>query len=85
MVTPKEALANGGYNNFICGDIKITAVQAYNSKHKIDDCVGYVLEFDSLKIYCAGDTSKTEDMINKLSKIGLDHVLLPIDSIFSHS
>lgn len=82
-VTPKEALVNECYNNFEQDNIKITAVQAYNSKHKIEECVGYVLEFDSLKIYCAGDTSKTEDMINKLSKMGLDYALLPIDGIFN--
>lgn len=77
VVTAKEALTNGQYNHFEQDSIKITAVQAYDKKHRIDRCVGYVLEFDQLKVYCAGDTAKTDDMENKLSKMELDYALLP--------
>lgn len=84
-VTPKEALSNDSYRTFEHGGIKVAAVQAYNKAHHRERCVGYVLEFDNLKIYCAGDTSKTDDMVNKLSKIGLDYALLPIDGISNMS
>lgn len=42
--------------------VKIQAVQAYNENHPSDECVGYVLEFDGVSFYAAGDTSMTEDM-----------------------
>lgn len=83
IVTAKEALANGKYNSFKQDNIEILAVQACNKNHNIEECVGYILEFDGLKIYCAGDTSKTEDMESKISKMRLDYALLPIDGIFN--
>lgn len=81
VITPEKALANNSYNSFEHKNIKISSFEAYNARHKKEECVGYVLEFNNLKIYCAGDTSKTEHMSNKLSKLGLDYALLPIDGL----
>jgi L-ascorbate metabolism protein UlaG (beta-lactamase superfamily) len=83
VVMPDKALSQGNYHTFECCAVKITAVEAYNAKHKKDECVGYVLEFDGLKVYCAGDTSKTNDMAGKLSQMKLDYALLPIDGVFN--
>ncbi len=84
-ITPKEALNEGAHRSYNYGNIKIMAVQAYNENHDINECVGYVVEFDGIKIYCAGDTSKTDDMSDKLSTMELDYALLPIDGIFNMS
>ena len=71
------------YNKTSVKGVEIEAVEAYNAKHDRDVCVGYVLRFDGLSIYCSGDTSRTDDMENKLSKYNLDYALLPIDGIYN--
>lgn len=71
------------YNKTSIKGVEIEAVEAYNKNHDKNNCVGYVLRFDNLSIYCSGDTSKTDDMENKLSKYNLDYALLPIDGIYN--
>ena len=51
--------------------------------HSKDECVGYVLEFDGVKVYCAGDTSTTEDMEKKIPKMKVDYAFLPIDGVYN--
>lgn len=83
IITYKEALYGGIYKSFEKDGIKITAVSAYNKNHPIDSCVGYVLEFDGLKLYASGDTSKTGDMEEKLPKMGITYALLPCDGVYN--
>ena len=83
MVLPKDALKNGVHNVIEKDGIKITAVEAYNKNHSRDECVGYVIGFDGLSIYCAGDTSKTDDMANKLPAMKIDYAFLPIDGFYN--
>lgn len=83
VIMPDQAQTGGIYHSFKYGDVKIIAVEAYNANHRKEECVGYVLVFDGLKVYCAGDTSQTDDMMGKLSKMNLDYALLPIDGIFN--
>lgn len=86
------SLKNGGAvmraEDFICGkeyktvtykDLTIEAVPAYNKNHR-SGCVGYVVTVDGLKLYFAGDTSKTEHM-STLS--GIDYAFLPTDGIYN--
>ncbi len=82
-VMPGDALSGGVYQSFSHRGVQVDAVEAYNKKHDKSECVGYVLSFDGLKIYCAGDTSKTEAMSGSLSRLGLDYALLPIDGVFN--
>lgn len=82
VITQKEAQSGGKYNTFsICG-IKIEATEAYNKNHKKEECVGYIITVDGIKIYHAGDTSKTEQMY-KLRDINLDYALLPMDGFYN--
>ncbi len=83
IVTPEMAIVNGEHQKFNVHDVEIMSVQAYNQNHNINECVGYVIQFDGLKIYCAGDTSTTDDMKNKLPLLNLDYSLLPIDNIYN--
>jgi L-ascorbate metabolism protein UlaG (beta-lactamase superfamily) len=62
VITHEDALASGKYNSFDVNGISIEAVEAKNLMHNPKHCVGYILTFDGLKIYCSGDTSKTEQM-----------------------
>lgn len=82
-ITYEEALKNGEYKSFLKDEIKISAVQAYNKNHPVSSCVGYVIEFDKIKIYASGDTSKTDDMVTKLPKMEITYALLPCDGVYN--
>lgn len=71
------------YSSTSIKGVEIEAVEAYNKNHDKNQCVGYVLRFDGISIYCSGDTSLTEDMINKLPSYNLDYALLPIDGVYN--
>lgn len=83
IVTNKEALVNGKYINFDLKGIKVEAFPAYNKMHKREECVGYVITLDGIKLYASGDTSTTEEMKTLLPKYNLDYALLPIDGIYN--
>ena len=76
-------LINGEYKQADIWNIKIQAVPAYNKNHDINNCVGYVIEVDGIKIYAAGDTSTTDYMSTHLSKENIDYALLPTDGFYN--
>lgn len=64
--------------------IRITAVQACNKNHPIDECVGMVIDIDNLSFYASGDTSMTDDMKSgKLANLGLDWAVFPGDGFYN--
>lgn len=82
IITWKEALKDGAYQSFDEAGVKIQAVAAYNKNHPKDSSVGFVLEFDGIKLYHAGDTSKIEEM-KELADLGLTYALLPMDNVYN--
>ncbi len=82
FVNQDIALTDGTYQSFTHNDIQITAVPAYNKNHSPDKCVGYLLQFDGLTLYCTGDTSETKEMAT-LASHGIDYVFLPVDGIYN--
>ena len=82
VITNKEALEGGMHNSFDIEEINIEAVEAYNKNHKVDECVGYILSFEGIKIYCSGDTSRTNQM-ETFSNLSLDYALLCCDGIYN--
>ena len=82
IITEKDSIRDGQYHLFNFGAFQVRAVEAYNSHHKKNECVGYVLLLDGKKIYCAGDTSTTAQM-SKMSEMNLDYALLPIDGVYN--
>ncbi len=83
VITHAEALTEGEYHRFTCKGVTISAVPAYNQNHNRDQCVGYVLKLDGVKLYAAGDTSRTDAMGVQLKGMHLDYALLPIDGIYN--
>lgn len=83
VITWKEALDQGRYGTFALGDIQIETVPASNQNHDPAVCVGFVLRFDGLSLYAAGDTSETEAMHTLLPGYHLDYALLPIDGVYN--
>jgi len=82
VIRAANALIGGVYQSFTIGNIRITAVPAHNSYHSITSCVGYVVEFDSIKIYHAGDTGDIPEMAD-LSNQHITYALLPMDGIYT--
>lgn len=82
VIRAKDALTNGVYRSFIEKNVKITAVPSYNSHHSKDECVGYLLSFDGITLYHAGDTDLIPEM-NGLRKEKIDYALLPIDGYYT--
>lgn len=82
VIEPADALKKGKYQSFEEHGVKIKAVPAYNSNHNKSECVGYILEFDGIKLYHAGDTSKIPEMAD-LAGENLDYALLPMDDVYN--
>lgn len=62
--------------------VNIKAVPAENANHARRNCVGFVLEFDGIKIYHAGDTSYIDDML-ELAKENITYAFFPTDGYFN--
>lgn len=82
VVRASEMLKDGEYGQFTMDDVKIEAVEAYNSNHRKSECVGYLLSADNITLYASGDTSETAQM-KKLKSRNLDWALLPIDGFYN--
>jgi len=77
-----DGLIEGKYQSFTLKGIKIEAVPAYNKNHDRNQCVGYIIEVEGIKIYAAGDTSMTKEMA-LLKEKNLDFAFLPIDGVYN--
>ena len=75
-----DTLKDGIYRRVDLGWIQVQAVEAYNQNHPKESCVGYILEWDGIRLYASGDTSETEEM-SRLPR--LDYALLPIDGVYN--
>jgi len=82
VISEKESLKGGKHQSFNVGGIGIRAVQAYNSHHDTNKCVGYIVTFGEVSLYISGDTSTTEDMA-KLAESRLTCALFPVDGIYN--
>jgi len=81
-IRSKDSLKNGVYYSFDELGFHIEAMEAYNSFHERDQCVGYLITVDGITIYHAGDTGPTE-MMKTLGERNIDYALLPIDGHFT--
>jgi len=83
IITNKEALADGKHNSFDLGKgLTVESVEAKNLAHNPKKCVGYIVTIDGVVLYCAGDTSKTEQMKSFAAR-KFDYALFPLDGVFN--
>jgi L-ascorbate metabolism protein UlaG (beta-lactamase superfamily) len=82
VIRSKDALYGGAYREFDECGVHIQAVPAYNAHHKKEECVGYVLSFDGIVLYHAGDTDFIPEM-SALTALHIDYALLPIDGFYT--
>ena len=80
IITHEIALSGGHHNTFSEKDVRIEAVEAKNLIHNPKKCVGYIIAFNGIQIYAAGDTSKTKQM-ESFAERHLDYALFPCDGI----
>ena len=82
VISNVEALADGKHNSFSISGVEIEAVEAANANHPPDQCVGYILTVDGVKMYFSCDTSKTAQMHNFAEK-NLDFAFLCCDGFYN--
>ena len=77
-----DLLKDGVYGSVEADGIHVQAVPAYNKNHDRNACVGFILTVDNVKLYLAGDTSKT-DYMAEMPALHLDYTLLPMDGKYN--
>ena len=82
IITNAEALAGGKHNTFTIKGVGIEAVEANNKNHPPDQCVGFILTVDGVKLYFSSDTSKTAQMASFAAK-KLDYAFLCCDGFYN--
>lgn len=78
----KDMHQHGVYYAYSAFGFHVQATQAYNEKHNKDECVGYIIDVDGVRIYHAGDTGITQQM-EAMDDLHIDYALLPIDGIYT--
>ena len=79
----RDLLKDGEYRSVVYQSIKVEATPACNKNHPVNECVGFLITVDGLKIYAAGDTSKTKYMSERLANEKIDYALFPIDGVYN--
>ena len=82
VITNVEALAGGKHNTFSLKGIEIETVEANNSNHPPDQCVGFIITIDNIKLYISSDTSKTAQMASFAAK-KLDYAFFCCDGFYN--
>ena len=82
IITNEDALAGGKHNSFDIGGVIIQAVEASNENHNPEECVGYIITLDGVKVYACGDTSKTKEM-ETFAGMKLDYAILCGDGFYN--
>ncbi len=67
----------------VCGGmVKVLALPAANKNHKRGECLGYLVSFDGIVVYHAGDTDYLAEM-EDYGKYGIDYALFPCDGFYN--
>ncbi len=82
VIDYKLALLNQTYQSFQIKDVKIDTVMAYNKNHSIKESVGYIISYNNISIYHAGDTSMTTGM-EQIQTRNLTYALYPCDGVWN--
>jgi L-ascorbate metabolism protein UlaG (beta-lactamase superfamily) len=84
VIRARDMHKGNGYSEADEFGVHIKAVPAYNSHHRKEECVGYLLTINKVKIYHAGDTDLIPEM-EDLTKEKIDYALLPVDGFYTMS
>ena len=81
-VSAKNALIVSEGDTFSAGSISVRALPAANKNHNRADNRGYLLSFDDIVVYHAGDTNFLPEM-EGYGAYGIDYALLPCDGFYN--
>ncbi|MBU0926173.1 MAG: MBL fold metallo-hydrolase [Spirochaetes bacterium] len=81
-VRAKGARAVSEGDAFAVGAVSIRVLPAANSNHDRSDSVGYLVSFDGIVVYHAGDTDYLPEM-EGYKPYGISYALLPCDGAFN--
>jgi len=82
VISNVEALAGGKHNTFTVKGVEIEAVEAENKNHPLDQCVGFIITADGIKMYFSCDTGTTKQMSEFADK-ELDYAFLCCDGSYN--
>jgi L-ascorbate metabolism protein UlaG (beta-lactamase superfamily) len=82
VIRAANAISGSSYNTFTVGTVTISGVPAYNSYHTKSSCVGFVVTFNGIKLYHAGDTGNISEMADLTSQ-HITYALIPMDGIYT--
>jgi L-ascorbate metabolism protein UlaG (beta-lactamase superfamily) len=82
VIRAANTISGSSYNTFTLGAVTITGVPAYNSYHAKSSCVGFVVSFNGIKLYHAGDTGNITEMAD-LTVQHITYALIPMDGIYT--
>lgn len=81
-VSGAKVVAEGDRFEVAGGAITVTVLPASNGHHSRLECVGYLLSFDGIVLYHAGDTSYLAEM-EGYANYKIDYALLPCDGFYN--
>ncbi len=88
IAAPADAVSATGVkvvkegDSFTVSGVTVKAVAAYNKNHKRSQCVGYLISFDGITVYHAGDTSYIKEMA-ELAAAKIDYAFFPTDGYWN--
>jgi L-ascorbate metabolism protein UlaG (beta-lactamase superfamily) len=88
VASPLGAVAEGGARpvaegeSFTAGPVRVSVLPAANRNHDRASCVGYLLFFDGIVLYHAGDTDYLPEMEGWAS-LHIGYALLPCDGFYN--
>lgn len=84
VITYSDAVNNGVYKSYAVGNVMIDAVPAYNVYHSVNSSVGYIIEFNGIRVYHTGDTGLINEM-SALESRSITYALIPMDGVYTMS
>jgi L-ascorbate metabolism protein UlaG (beta-lactamase superfamily) len=77
-----RVVAEGSKLELDSGKLSVEALPAANKNHDRKECVGFLLSFDGIVLYHAGDTDYLPEM-EGYAKYNIDYALLPCDGFYN--
>ncbi len=69
-------------DEFEAGPVSVRALPASNKNHKRGETLGFLVSFDGVVVYHAGDTDRLPEM-EGYGAFGIDYALLPCDGFYN--
>jgi L-ascorbate metabolism protein UlaG (beta-lactamase superfamily) len=82
VIRAANAISGSSYNTFTISGVTITGFPAYNSYHTKSSSVGFIVSFNGIKLYHAGDTGNITEVADLTSQ-HITYALIPMDGTYT--